>query len=36
MTGNTCVDKKEGDDLLINLNGEPSLRHEVVTAKITV
>ncbi len=35
MTGNTCVDKKmEGDDLPINLNGKPSLRHEVATADI--
>ena len=33
MTGNTCVDKKmEGDDLPIDPNEEPALRHEVATA----
>ncbi len=35
MNGNACVDKKmEGDDLPINLNGEPSPRHKVATADI--
>ncbi len=37
MTGNTCVDKKmEGDDLPIDPNGGPTLRHEVATDDIDI